>query len=259
MAQFAPQYNLFAIIDKIRSSIVWVFWIIFILSAIPGVLTLLKVDLGIDDLINTLNIIFIGAFFVLDILVEYILVPQADSKRRDDFIDNSFGSTFSPNPSVGYFDTDELHFGLYKAASNLFENCFFTYSLVKATTIRKTILPILVIVSVAVFAYYGFKQVPFALSFLQALFSATLLGELVKHFVLMARLHTIHDSWIALFQRPDLKLNIDNYKTYVYRYWLQYETLKSRIQPGIPQKTFDKLNPKLTQDWIAIKTRYNIS
>jgi hypothetical protein len=113
--------------------------------------------------------------------------------------------------------------------------------------------------SIAVFAYYGFKQVPFGLSLLQALFSATLLGELVRHFILMVRLHTIHDAWITLFQNQDFKSNTDKYKTLIYRYWLQYETLHSRIQAGIPDKVFNKFNSKLTQEWANIKTRYNIN
>lgn len=259
MAQFAPQYNLFVIIDKIRAGIIYIFWIVFALSITPAVLRMLDVSISVDDLLNTINIVCIALFFVLEIVVEYILVPQADSKRRDDFIDNSFGSTFSPNASVGYFDTDEIRPGLYKAASNLFENCFFTYSLVKAITIRKTVLPALVLLSIAAFAYYGFKRVPFGLSLLQALFSATLLGELIKHFVLMARLHTIHDAWITLFQHQDFKSDISRYQTHIYRYWLQYETLHSRIQAGIPDKVFTKLNPRLTQEWNNIKLRYNIN
>jgi hypothetical protein len=259
MAQFAPQYNLFVIIDKIRTGITYIFWIIFLLSTIPAILKMLEIDLSIDDLLNTMNIICISLFFVLEIVVEYILVPQADSKRRDDFIDNAFGSTFSTNASIGYFDTDEIQPGLYKAATNLFENSFFTYSLVKAITVRKTVLPALVLLSIAVFAYYGFKQVPFGLSLLQALFSATLLGELVKHFILMVRLHDIHDSWITLFQYQDFKSDTDKYKTLIYRYWLQYETLHSRIQANIPDKVFNKLNSKLTQEWNSIKTRYKIN
>ena len=160
---------------------------------------------------------------------------------------------------MGYYDSDEIQNGLYKVATNLFENSYFTYSLVKAITLRKTVLPSLVLLSIAVFAYYGFKQVPLGLSLLQILFSATLLGDLVKHFILMVRLHTIHDSWITLFQNQDIKSNTDNYKTLIYRYWLQYETLHSRIQAGIPDKVFKKLNAGLTQEWNNMKIRYNIN
>jgi hypothetical protein len=259
MAQFAPQYSLFVIIDKIRSLISYVFWIIFLLSVYPTVSRILELKINVDDLLNTINIISITLFFILEVIVEYILIPQAESKRRDDFIDNSFGSSFTTNPSLGYFDNDEIGVGLYKAATNLFENSFFTYSLVKAVTIRKIIPPTILLLSVAVFAYYGFKQVPFVLSLLQAIFSATLLGELVKHFVLMIRLNAIQDSWITLFQNREFKSNVYKYETIIYRYWLQYETLHSRIQSGIPDRVFKKLNPILTEEWKILKKRYNIN
>ena len=170
-------------------------------------------------------------FFVLEIIVEYILIPQADSKRRDDFIDNAFGSTFSPSPSVGYYDTDEVQKGLYKAACNLFENSFFTYSLAKIITVRK----------------------------MQALFSATLLGDLVKHMILLTRLHTIHDAWISLFQHSDLKSNTGKYQAIIYRHWLQYEALHSSIPAGIPDKVFRQHDTKLTKEWFNLKNRYNIN
>ncbi|MBK9938380.1 MAG: hypothetical protein IPP02_08335 [Chitinophagaceae bacterium] len=98
MAQYAPQYNLFTIIDKIRTGIAVIFWIVFILSAAPPLIKMLDIKIDLEDIISTVNIIAISLFFVLEIIVEYILIPQADSKRRDDFIDNAFGSTFSPSP-----------------------------------------------------------------------------------------------------------------------------------------------------------------
>lgn len=259
MAQFAPQYNLMGIIDKLRISIDYTFWLVFALSIIPAIFAILNIKFNVDDLLNTLNMISISLFFILDIIVENILIPQADSKRRDDFIDNSFGSTFSPNPSIGYFDNDSVLPGIYKAAVNLFENNFFTYSLVKAVTLRKIIMPTIVLLSIVVIAYYGFKQVPFGLSLLQTLFSANLLGALVKHCVLMVRLQFIYETWVSLFQHNDFKSDTKKYEAQIYRQWLQYETLHSRIQAGVPNSIFEKLNSKLTQDWITIKTRYKIN
>lgn len=258
MAEFAPQYNLFKIVDKLKRVLSITFWTIFILSAVPTVMKLIKLNIAIDDLLNTVNIIAIALFFLIEIVVEYIMIPQADNKRRDDFIDNAFGSKFSPTPSVGYYDTEEVEKGLYKASCNLFENCFFSYSLVKAMTIRKIVLPAIVLLFVVVFAYYGFKEVPFALSLLQALFSATLLSELVKHLILLSRLSNIHDCWINLFQHEDLKTNIAKYQTQIYRLWLQYETLHSRMPAGIPDELFNKHNNKLTNEWEELKIRYNI-
>ena len=208
---------------------------------------------------NILNIIGITAFFLTEILIDYIFLPQADSKRRDDFIDNSFGSKFSPKNSVGYYDNDEIGKGLYKTSVNLFENCFFTFSLAKIITTRKIIIPILMVLAMAIFAYYGFKEVPFTLSILQALFSANILGLLIKHLILLNRLSAIQDSWIGLFQIEEFKKEPFKYQANIYRYWLQYETLHSKINAGIPDSVFKKNNKFLTDEWETIKTKYNIN
>jgi hypothetical protein len=125
MAEYAPQYNLFRTISRLASVSQFVFWTIFVFSIVPVIFKEFCEAQNLINLINVLNIIGISLFFILEVISEYILIPQADSKRRDDFIDNSFGSFFSPNNSVGYYDNDEVNKGLYKAAVNLFENCFF--------------------------------------------------------------------------------------------------------------------------------------
>jgi hypothetical protein len=260
MAKSAPHYNLFKLIDLIRAWLTRIFVIVFLLSLVPAVLRYFDSNLQIDEILSTLNIIAIGLVFSLELLVEYILVPQADTARRDDFLDNSFGSKFSTNPSEGYYDNDSVSHGDFKVASNLFENCFFTYNLAKAITLSKVIWPTILMLTVAVCAYYGFDDVPFGLSVLQILFSMNILGDLIKHCILLSRLHDIQDAWIALFQSPDFKLEARaKYTAHIHRYWLQYEALHSRIQASIPEKIFNKLNADLTNEWQKMKDRYNIN
>ncbi|MBW7674773.1 hypothetical protein [Chryseobacterium chendengshani] len=258
MAEFAPQTELFKIINNLSSFGQFLFWIILGFSVSPLILNEFNLPESITDILNILNITGITAFFLIEILIDFILLPQADSKRRDDFIDNSFGSKFSPKNSVGYYDNDEIGKGLYKTSVNLFENCFFTFSLVKIITTRKIIIPILMVVFMSILAYYGFKKVPFALSILQALFSANILGLLIKHLILLNRLSTIQDSWIGLFQNEEFRNEPFKYQANIYRYWLQYETLHSKINAGIPDSIFKKNNALLTTEWETIKSKYNI-
>jgi hypothetical protein len=258
MAKYTPQYNLFIIIKRIAFINQILFWAILIFSIVPVTFKEFCETTDLVNIINILNVIGISMFFILKSVNNFVLVSQADSKRRDDFIDNSFGSGFSTKNSIEYFDNDEIEKGLYKASVNLFENCFFTYSLVKSITIKKIVIPALIFISILVLAYYGFKSVPISLTVLQALFSANILEQLIKHLVLLTRLTTIYESWISLFQQEDLKTNIEKYQTYIYRYWLQYETLHSRIIAGIPEKIYNKLNPSLTQEWSNMKSKYKI-
>lgn len=259
MAEFAPQYNLYKIIGTLSTVAQWTFWSILIFSTVPVIFYDFCDKYNLLHFINILNIIGISIYFVIEIIIDLILMPMADSRRRDDLIDNSFGSSFSPNSSIGYYDNDEINMGIYKVAVNLFENCFFTYSLVKVMTSRKIIIPTITLIAVGVFAYIGFKEVPIALTILQVLFSGNILGSLIKHLILINRLSSIQDSWISLFQNEDFQANHSNYQTHIYRYWLQYEALHSKINAGVPDKVFNKLNPSLTQDWKQLKQRYKIS
>ena len=258
MAEFAPHIDIFKIINRLSSFAISIFWTILVLSLIPFVLDQFSIANNISDFINVLNIIGISSFFIIEIVIEFILLPQAYSKRRDDFIDNSFGSKFSTKNSIGYYDNDEIGKGLYKASVNLFENCFFTFSLAKIVTTSRILIPSLMLIAMSIFAYYGFKEVPFALSILQALFSANILGSLIKHLILINKLSAIQDSWIGLFQQEDFKNETFKYQTNIYRFWLQYETLHSKISAGIPNSVFDKHNDLLTKEWEEIKSKYNI-
>ena len=255
----APHYNHLSLLRKISSFSKNIFWLILFLSVISKILNN-NIDLpSLIYSINFLNILAICVFFGLEIISNYILIPKVDEIKMDDLIDNSFGSSFCTINSQGYFDNDELKIGLYKAAANLFEKCFFTYSLVRSTTIKKVIIPFIMLVLIAGLAVIGFKEVPFSLTFLQALLSSSILGSLIKHLILLNRLSAIQDSWIALYQNKDLKENINKYESFVYRYWLQYEKLLSKIYPGIAKKDFNSFQDKLNDEWNnVIKVRYNI-
>lgn len=266
MAKFTPQFNLYKIIGSLKQVSTILFWIVFTLSIVPNIISLSNIPIDtyintdtLKGLISIVNIIAILLFFVLDIVIDYVLLPEAEIKRRDDFIDNSFGSKFTTNNSVEYYDNEEVANGLYKAAVNQFENCFFTYSLIKALTVRKIVSPAIVLLTVWVFAYYGFRDVPVALSFLQIFFSANVLGALIKHLILLSRLSIIQEAWIGLFQEQDFKQSFLKYQAHIIRNWLRYETLHSRIQADVPKKVFDAMNPALTNEWNTIKIKYQIN
>jgi len=259
MAKFAPQYNPHKVTAQIRAVIGLVFWLVFILSLLPFLVSRIENNHLVKEILGIINIISILLFFTLEIVVEFILFPQSEQKRRDDFIDNSFGSKFSPANSIEYYDNEEIGHGLYKAATNLFENTFFTYSLVKEQTLRKIVFPSIVLIAVFVFAYFGFSKTPISVTILQLLFSANVLGNLIKHLILLNKVSAIQDNWVSLFQDQNFKSNPTKFQANIYRYWLQYETMLSRIQPDISTKLFNKKNESLTQEWNKIKSKYQIN
>ncbi len=259
MATFAPQYNPHKVTAFFRSANDCIFWLVFILAFAPVCFHELCKEETVKSLLDIVNIISIAVFFGLEIIVEFVLFPQSEQKRRDDFLDNSFGSKFSQTNSIDYYTNENINHGLLKAACNLFENSFFTYSLVKALTFRKTIFPTIVLVSVWVMAYFGFNKVPVALSVLQVLFSANVLGNLVKHFILLNKISVIYDNWVTTIQIHDFKTETSKHQSNIYRNWLNYEAILSRIQPDISDAFFKKHNDRLTAEWEQIKIRYSIN
>ncbi len=258
MAKFTPQLDLYSRIEKLKKTTSILFWIIFFLTLLVIGLKKIRPEWHLDEFLDVINIIAILLFFTFDYAIDYVLIPQAETKRRDDFIDNSFASKFSTQNSLDYFSNDELRHGTYKAAVNLFESCFFTYSLLKLLTRKKIILPAVLFTIIFVMAYYGFKEVSFALSVLQLLFSANILGTFIRHLILLNRLSVIYDDWIKMFNYVDQN-NFDNsYVPLMLRNWLGYETLVSRIPPDIPNSFFKKHNDRLSQEWESIALKYNI-
>jgi hypothetical protein len=232
--------------------------VIFLLTIFPILVKSFYDITEYIDLLNIINIISICFLFILDIIIEFVLIPFANNKRIDDFIDNSLGSNFSQKKSINYYDNDKIEFGLYKVAVNLFENCFFSKSLLSKSYITKIIWPIIFIIVLIFSAYTGFKNNPFALTILQTLLSINILGNLIKYLILVIKLNCIEDNLNSLFQNKNFKTNLSQYEPSIYRYWLKYETLISKINPDISSKTFEKSNAILTKEWEDIKIKHSI-
>ncbi len=262
MAKFTPQFSLYKMIAILNKAINTLFWTIFWLSVLPIVINTLTLPhyIWLDWfiwLLGLINIIAIIVFFILEFIVEYVLKPDAENKRRNDFIDNSFNSKFEPNSSVEYYDNDELQYWFYKAATNLFENTFFTYSLTKLQTPKKIILTSLVFICLLVVVRYWLQKIAL-LPLLQILFSANVLWWLCKHLLLVNKLWVIYEDWRSVFQTIDSTLSEKKYRPSVMRNRLRYETLITKISVSTSNKLFNKYNGKLTKEWQAIKLYYNI-
>lgn len=259
MAEFTPHNDIFNKINILTKISSFLFWTIFILTFFPLLLeSIVDISMYID-LLNIINIISICFLFSLDIIIEYVLIPIANNKRIDDFIDNSLGSNFSQKNSIGYYDNENTDYGLYKVAVNLFQNCFFTKSLLSKSYINKIVLPIIFIIILIFSTYTGFKNNPFTLTILQTLLSVNVLGNLIKYLILLIKLNSIVDNLNSLFQNNNFKANLIQYESHIYRYWLKYETLISKINPDISSNTFEKLNTPLTKEWDKIKLKLKIS
>jgi len=86
MAEFAPQYNFYKTIGKLKLFGNILFWFIPFLSISHTICKRLVFPFDVTDIVNIANLIAIVVFFIIEIVVDYILVPMAENKLRDDFI-----------------------------------------------------------------------------------------------------------------------------------------------------------------------------
>jgi len=259
MALIAPQYNDHKFINKLRLINTRIFYLIFGCSLLPIVIQYFPAVSRFATIVNIVNITSLIAYFALDFIIEYHLYPLAEDARKVDFIDNSWGTKNSLQNSVLYYDNDELKYGLYKMASNLFQNVFFSYNVSRAMRKSKYGLNIMFTIIILIIACYGFNNVPIAIPLLQVVFSSVILGDLLKHIVLINRLKQVLEKWQGLFQDEEFKDNPDKYRAQVYSIWLYYESTLARTQVSLSEAKFNELNQKLTHDWFEIKKKYLIN
>ena len=108
--------------------------------------------------------------------------------------------------------------------------------------------------------FYGIKSTSFiTLALIQALVSAYFLGGLIRLIIFVNRNENLFNELSQMFSRKDLKRNIDDYHIDTIRIYADYETNKAWSNILLDSKLYNKMNKELSQKWIEIKKKYNIS
>lgn len=269
MAEFVPHSVNWQTVEKYRKMASVVFYIgvaLSLLAALKEYTVFHRVlfdhpatSQWISTLINAVTILSLIIYPILDAYIEYGLAPAAEDKRRDDFLDNAFGSRFSEKNSIGYYTNEAINPGFYKAAVNLFENSFFTYRVTDAMLVKKIIPVVLVLGIVVLLAIPGWGQQPLALPVLQLFFSSAIIIDFIKFWLLRSHTKKNYERWRDLFRTAVITKNSASQTPEILRYWLLYETTLARLQMGLDSKIFNDLNSQLSQEWEMTKSKLNIT
>ena len=183
--------------------------------------------------------------------------PMVASSRRKGFIDNSLGSHFLNKPVTNYYDNDTIDLGPYKMLVNCFENCFFTYRLVKATLLKKVLFSVLLFLFFCFFAFYGVRNYRFAMPFLQLFLSTSFLIEVVYHIVFYFRLLSLYERFRDSFSRTRVTKNEIIQDAFFMV--LEYETTLAYNKSEISDAVYKRMKLQLTKEWEDMKVLYNIN
>lgn len=208
------------------------------------------------NILSIINYISIIGYALLYIIVEILMQPMTASSRRKGFIDNSLGTKFLDQPVTNYYDNDSIKVGTYKMLVNCFENCFFTFSLVKATLSIKIFKNVIIALILIFFTYYGIKNLDVTIPILQLFLSFFFLMDLAYHVSFYFKLRSLFGRFKSIFSK---KLSKKETLEQAFYMVLEYESALAYNKSSISNSKYKEMNEKLTNDWAEIKRNYNIS
>lgn len=228
--------------------------VIFIISSalmlIEFLCSLNEVHTAIVSVIIPLNCILIILYQIGEVVFDFVWVFAEKAKRRDLF-DNAFGTKLAVKNTEGYYTNTGLPPGVYKLGVNNYESCFFTYRILKNDLWQNVVRVLVIIILFLLVAFIPDKS--WLVLFIQLSLPLVIVQESVRYFVTLYSLNSILDDYWKLFEKAceirkaDLLYSISNYTS----------TLAiGRII--LSERTYNKLNQKLSIEWSEIKKNLNI-
>jgi hypothetical protein len=257
MAKYAPQKKTFDLVKRLNKFNKINIWIVFVLSILPLVINEIKscdpsMTLNIVTYIQVTNVLLLVGGFIISAIKDYYLFPKAEFERRKDLIDNSFDTKYTLKSSEEYFTNSEISAGVYKLGVNLFQNLLFTVTVSKKMRPKAILKSVLFIILFFLISFWGVKDVPIALPFLQLLFSAFVLGDLIKLLLYISKNEKTLDDVQNVFANNQVT------DAAIYKCVLDYETNLAWGSLLLNDGIFNEINDETEEEWKVIKNKYQI-
>lgn len=241
-------------IDRLASTILYLSTMLIIISL---AIDIISIDYRYYiNCLSKINCLFIILYFTLGILSKCMFY-EASIRRRFDFIDDSFNSSFSENRSVKYYTNTQLLPGVYKLAVNCFESALFTYHISNKMIFKIWCKNIIMIILFLVFAIWGYNTLLIALFHLSLPF--VLLEQAIEHSVFVSRMKKINHDFRKLFNDIKRMSNIDNKYAEIIANIVNYETTLASTKIQLDENIYTQMNPELSNKWEEMKINYSIS
>lgn len=248
MANYSPQTNYFETSMKLNKAYHISYWLVFVLSIIA---TVFNMNSWVEY-ISVFSIIYLS--ILSSVADNYKL--KAEKIRRTDFIDNSFGTKFVHDSSDAYYDNDEVEVGIKKCMANLFENAYFSYNVSKEMVRKKTLKNLLFTLIILGLAIYGFSRSNISLPLLQLYLSRYFILDFIRINSFHQRAESCFDELKKISEDIKENRNLTTAEIVFFKILVDYEAGIAESNVVLDSKIFKKLNPSLTSEWEALKSKY---
>ena len=186
-------------------------------------------------------------FLVINLLTK-ILFHNVEKRKRNDLIDNSFGTTYSDENTSGYYNNEETENGIKKLALNSYESAFHTENTLKYMLYKSLIILVLMCIPflISVFTKGGSDIVRLLFEISIPL---TLLSQFAMMLIFYLNVSEINERFkIELTNIGTGKLNKKDVPKLIIPV-MEYYSIKSWANTNLDSKIFEKYNDKISHKW----------
>lgn len=207
----------------------------------------------LKDLAKVISYVSMVSYLVIK-LVAKILFHKVEKLKRNDLIDNSFGTSYSDDNTSGYYNNNEAENGIRKLALNTYESAFHTENTLKPMLYKNLI--VLVIISIpfliSIFSKDGndFVRLLFELSI-----PLTLTSDFVILLVYYLNVSGINERFKIEFTNLENDKLTDSDVPKLIIPVMEYFSLKAWANTNLDSNIFNKNNEKISKKWIIRKEK----
>lgn len=207
----------------------------------------------LKDLAKVISYVSMVGYLIIK-LVAKILFHNVEKLKRNDLIDNAFGTNYSDDNTTGYYNNDETDNGIRKLALNAYESAFHTENTLKLMIYKNLI--ILVVISIpfllSIFSKGGSDVV-------RLLFEISIPLILSSDFVILLVYYLNVSSINERFKIEFTNLTNDKLKDSdvpkLIIPVMEYYSIKAWANTNLDSKIFNKNNEKISKNWIIRKEK----
>ena len=259
MTRFVPFDTNYDQIRKLEKSSFTLLFVSALLIMMNWVLTKFfdnEINKQYDDLKELAKVISYVSMvgYLIISLITKILFHNVEKRKRNDLIDNSFGTKYSDENTIGYYNNDETENGIKKLALNSYESSFHTESTLKLMLYKNLIILIALSIPflLSIFSKNGSDiiRLLFEISIPLTLFSEFIVmliyylnvSEINERFKI--ELTNIGKENINEIDIPKLLIPI-----------MEYYSIKAWANANLDSKIFNKNNEKISEKWKVRKSK----
>ncbi|MFW6272677.1 MAG: hypothetical protein ACOC2U_02720 [bacterium] len=207
----------------------------------------------LKDLAKVISYISMVGYLTIK-LVAKILFHNVEKLKRNDLIDNAFGTNYSDDNTTGYYNNDETENGIKKLALNSYESAFHTENTLKLMLYKN--LVILVILSIPFFLSIFSKG---GSDIVRLLFEIsiplTLVSDFVILFVYYLNVSGINERFKIEFTNLEGDKLKDSDVPKLMIPVIEYYSIKAWANTNLDSKIFNKCNERISKNWILRKEK----